>query len=147
MSLPWELWPDAPAGLGIRSFHPLSEHHGEARTSRVLNIRDSLGEVCLLKAGNHFRECLHDLTPRVSYEHSDTWYKVVHVGMPARMVPGHPWPTSKCFGLILSIRYWAPSYADSYLGLVLAPSRLGGVLWTKVAFILGEVADRASVSR
>ena len=76
----------------------------------------------------------------------DTWYKVVHVGMPARMVPGHPWPTNKCFGLILSIRYWVPSYADSYLGLVLAPSRLGGVLWTKVAFIL-EVANRASVSR
>lgn len=72
MSLPWELWPGAPAGLGIGSFHRLSEHHGEARTSRVLNIRDSLGEVCLLKAGNHFRECLHDLTPQVSYEHSKT---------------------------------------------------------------------------
>lgn len=40
----------------------LSEHDEEARTSRVLNIRDRLGEVCLLKAGSHFCECLHDLT-------------------------------------------------------------------------------------
>lgn len=39
----------------------LSEHDEEARTSRVLNIRDRLGEAPP-KAGSHFCECLHDLT-------------------------------------------------------------------------------------